>query len=250
MSNRIPYTYYVEHKATGLKYYGSKYGADANPNTFWKTGGYFTSSPKVKELLNEHSPDEFRAEVRKVFATPDEALTYENRFLTKVNAVNSDKWLNQHIGVDKFRNVGPASEKILLAQRNKRQTPEGNAKRSKSLMGRYISEETKQKMSLAQRNRPKEQEELRRDKIREKATGRGHDDTTKTKLSSIVSNTRWVSKEGKQKKVLAEELEQYINDCWVRGRILSVVVCPHCGTTGVKHNIVRRHFDKCSKKSL
>ena len=39
-------------------------------------------------------------------------------------------------------------------------------------------------------------------------------------------------------------------DGWVRGRILSVVVCPHCGTTGVKHNIVRRHFDKCSKKSL
>lgn len=248
MSDRIPYTYFVLHIPTGLKYYGSKYGKGANPELFWKTGGYFTSSSKVKELLTEYGIDSFKAEVRKVFKSPDQALSYEYRFLKKVNALNKEDWLNENLGGEKFRNVGPASDKVLLSQKMKKQTPEGNAKRSASLTGRVISEETKKKMSSAQRNRPKDKEDSRRDKIRVKATGRSHSNTTKSKLSEIVSQSRWINDGINQKKVNVSELTNYLELGWKSGRILKIVTCPYCGATGVKHNIVRRHFEKCKNK--
>lgn len=248
MSDRTPYTYFVLHIPTGKKYYGSKYGKDSNPDRFWKSGGYFTSSTKIKDLLQEYGADSFRAEVRKVFDTPDQALNYEYRFLNKVDALNKVEWLNENLGGEKFRNVGPASSKALESQRNKKQTPEGNARRSASLKGRIISDETKQRMSESQLARPRDDEEARRNKIRAKATGRAHDDITKSKLSSIVSQTRWVNNGINQKKVNVDELDSYIKIGWKNGRILQVVSCPHCGATGVKHNIVRRHFDNCTHR--
>lgn len=248
MSDRIPYTYFVLHIPTGKKYYGSKYGKGSNPDTFWRPGGYFTSSEKVKLLLQEYGADSFRAEVRKIFNTPDQALKYEYRFLSKVDALNKVEWLNENLGGEKFRNVGPASSKALESQRKKKQTPEGNAKRSASLKGRIISEETKKRMSTSQLARPREIEEARRDKIRLKATGRAHNDITKSKLSSIVSQTRWINNGVDQKKVNVNDLDSYIKLGWKNGRILQIVSCPHCGATGVKHNIVRRHFDRCKQK--
>jgi hypothetical protein len=248
MSDRTPYTYFVLHIPTGLKYYGSKYGKDSTPDTFWKPGGYFTSSLKVKKLLKEYGIDSFKAEVRKVFENPDQALNYEYRFLKKVRALDKSEWLNENLGGEKFRNVGPASEKALASQRKKKQTPEGNAKRSASLIGRVISEDTKKRMSLSQLNRPSDREERRRDKIREKAIGREHNDNTKSKLSNIVSQTRWINNGTEQKKISAAELLSYIDLGWKNGRIFQVVSCPHCGATGVKHNIVRRHFEKCKGK--
>lgn len=248
MSDRTPYTYFVLHIPTGLKYYGSKYGKGSNPNTFWKPNGYFTSSEKVKKLIENYGADSFRSEVRKVFDTPDEALSYEYKFLKRVGALNKSDWLNENLGGEKFRNVGPASEKALESQRKKKQTPEGNAKRSASLKGRFISEETKKLMSLAQLNRSREKEEKRRNKIREKAIGREHDDATKLKLSKIVSQTRWINNGSEQKKVIFSELSYYLDSGWKHGRILKVISCPHCGATGVKHNIVRRHFDRCKNK--
>jgi hypothetical protein len=248
MSDRTPYTYFVLHIPTGLKYYGSKYGKGSHPDTFWKSGGYFTSSVKIKKLLKEYGIDSFKAEVRKVFNSPDQALNYEYRFLKKVNALSKSDWLNENLGGEKFRNVGPASEQALVSQRNKKQTPEGNAKRSASLIGRVISEDTKKRMSLSQLNRPTDKEESRRNKIREKAIGRSHSNDTKSKLSNIVSQTRWINNGTEQKKVSVGDLLGYIDLGWKSGRILTVVSCPHCGTTGVKHNIVRRHFDKCNYK--
>ena len=245
MSDRIPYTYFVLHIPTGLKYYGSKYGKGANPDTFWKSGGYFTSSVKVKNLVKEYGIDSFKAEVRKVFESPDQALNYEYRFLKKVSALDKSEWLNENLGGEKFRNFGPASEKTLAKMRGRKMSAESNQKRSNTLKGRVVTEETRKKMSEVQKNRSTEQEQARRDKIRKHATGRGHSDEVKQALSSIVSQTRWVNNGTEQKKVHIDDLENAINNGWTNGRILTVVTCPHCGATGVKHNIVRRHFDKC-----
>jgi hypothetical protein len=248
MSDRTPYTYFVLHIPTGKKYYGSKYGKGANPNTFWKEGGYFTSSMKVKKLIEEYGTNSFKAEVRKIFNTPDEALEYEYKFLKKVNALVKEEWLNENLGGKKFRNVGPASEKALASQRKKKQSPEGNAKRSKTLTGRIISDETKQKRLDVHYSRPIQKEEERRDKIRKHATGRGHNVNTKSKLSKIVSRTRWINNGINQKKVDMLDLDSFLKLGWKQGRILEVVTCPHCGLTGVKHNLVRKHFDHCKEK--
>lgn len=161
---------------------------------FWTTGGYFTSSVKVKQLLEEYGTESFKAEVRKIFKLPQQALNYEYRFLDRVNALNKDDWLNKNLGGSKFRNVGPMSEKAKSARKNIKMTPESNKKRSDAMKGIPKSEKTKRLMSEVQKNRPRDQEDARRDKIRVAATGRGHNDDTKTKLSSIVSKTRWIKK--------------------------------------------------------
>ena len=248
MSDRIPYTYFVLHIPTGKKYYGSKYGKGSNPETFWKQGGYFASSVKVKTLLQEYGADSFRAEVRKIFDSPDKALNYEYRFLKKVNAVKKDDWLNENLGGEKFRHIGPVSEKTLIKLRNRKMTAESNQKRSIKLKGRVITEETRKKMSEVQKNRSEEKEQARRDKIRQHAIGRGHSDEVKQSLSKTVSETRWVNNGVEQKKVHINDLENALSNGWINGRILTIVTCPHCGATGVKHNIVRKHFDKCKYK--
>lgn len=250
MSDRIPYTYFVLHIPTGLKYYGSKYGKGSDPNSFWKPGGYFTSSVKVKTLIKEYGTDSFRAEVRKTFIDPDQALHYEYKFLKKVKALTKDDWLNDNYGGEKFRHVGPASEKTLQAQRNKKQSPESNIKRSKALKGKEVSNETREKMSVVQKNRSPEKEEERRGKIRAKAIGRGHSDETKSKLSKIFTGTKWINNGTNQKTVRPDELNQYLDSGWELGRILTIVTCPHCGLTGVKHNLVRKHFEKCKNKDI
>jgi hypothetical protein len=250
----VPYTYFLYHKPTGLKYYGVKFSKRANPELFWVPGGYYSSSVKVKELIKQYGADSFRAEIRKTFICAEDAIQYEYRFLKKVNAVSKDDWLNQCAVSDKFycimgeeaRKV--TSERMKERMKNFKPSPESNQKRSKTLKGRIITAETRKKMSEVQKNRSEEQEQARRDKIRKHATGRGHSDEVKKVLSGIVSETRWVNNGKEQKKVHITELENALLAGWTNGRILTITTCPHCGATGVKHNIVRRHFDKCKHK--
>jgi hypothetical protein len=250
----VPYTYFLYHKPTGLKYYGVKFSKRSNPKLFWVPGGYYSSSVKVKKLIEQYGADSFRAEIRKTFACAEDAVRYEYKFLRKVNAVSKNDWLNQCAVSDKFycimgeeaRKV--SSERMKKQMKNFKPSAESNQKRSKTLIGKVITAETRKKMSEVQKNRSEEKEQARRDKIRKHAIGRGHSDEVKQALSNIVSQTRWVNNGTEQKKVHVSELEAVLSDGWKNGRILTVVSCPHCGATGVKHNIVRRHFDRCKNK--
>lgn len=250
----VPFTYFLYHRPTGLKYYGVKFSKRSNPELFWVPGGYYSSSVKVKALIEQYGADSFDAQVRKRFDSAKEAVRYEYRFLRKVDAVAKSDWLNQCAIGEKFYSIMGeearkiASERMKKQMKNFKPTAESNQKRSNTLKGRVITEETRKKMSEVQKNRSKEKEQARRDKIRKHAIGRGHSDEVKQSLSKIVSGTRWVNDGVKQKKVHVSELENVLSSGWKHGRILKVVSCPHCGTTGVKHNIVRRHFDKCKFK--
>lgn len=241
----IPYTYYVKHLPTGLKYYGSKYSKNADPKLFWTKGGYYTSSIYVKKLIQEWGENSFKVKVTRTFNTLEEALAHEYRFIEKVNAVKRDDWLNKNNGGKKFYNAGPDSEETKKKKSAIVRTPESNKKRSLTLTGVPKPDGFSKKLSLAQHNRPAEKEKERCEKIRIKATGRGHTEETSKLISKIVSDTRWVKKDAVQIKVHVSELDNYLNNGWIHGRILKTVTCPHCGKSGVKHNIVRNHFDKC-----
>ena len=70
MNIYIPYTYYLFHKPTGLKYYGCAYvnsfgNGVANPSQLWNT--YFSSSKKVKLLIDEYGIRFFRISNKKDF---------------------------------------------------------------------------------------------------------------------------------------------------------------------------------------
>ena len=89
---KIEYTYLIEFKPTGQLYFGSKYGKNANPDTFWKD--YFTSSNAVKDLIKEHGVDSF--EILAITPYPDGgAYDAETKFLIENDCANSDLWLNE-----------------------------------------------------------------------------------------------------------------------------------------------------------
>jgi len=80
-------------------YYGVKYGKDANPETFWKK--YFTSSKKVKLLVEKHGVESFDVEIRRTFQTPQDAKQWEDRVLRKI--IHLDGCLNVSLGGDALK---------------------------------------------------------------------------------------------------------------------------------------------------
>lgn len=100
--NTIPFTYLIGWKNLNKYYYGVKYANGCNPADLWTT--YFTSSKIVKEYRQKYGEPDI-IQVRKTFTNKEYALEWEYRFLTKVNALKSDKWLNENIRGEKFSNI-------------------------------------------------------------------------------------------------------------------------------------------------
>jgi hypothetical protein len=133
-----PFTYYLYHKPTGLKYYGVRHTKTANPSELWTT--YFSSSTKVKELISQFGTESFEFQIRKVFGTSKEALLWEHKFLTKINAANNKQWINRHNGGSKFR--APVSH-----------TEKTKNKIKRKLTGITRSAKTKDRMAESAKNR-------------------------------------------------------------------------------------------------
>lgn len=105
------YTYYLYHKPTGYKYYGSKTGPDSDPNRFWKLHGYYSSSDLVYYFIRRDGEDSFIAQVRKIFACPQEAKEYEGNFIRRWNINDRMDWLNHTAKKNKF---GKLYEDIMI----------------------------------------------------------------------------------------------------------------------------------------
>ena len=74
-----PYTYLIKHKPTGKVYYGFRSANTQEPHKdLWNT--YFTSSPKVKQLIEETGKESFDVEIRKIFETKEDAVAFILRF--------------------------------------------------------------------------------------------------------------------------------------------------------------------------
>lgn len=89
--DRTPYTYLIRFPELNLYYYGAQWGRQCHPENLGKK--YFSSSPKVKKLL-QHHPAIF--EPRKTFQTIEECQRFETRFLQKVNAKKNQHFINRH----------------------------------------------------------------------------------------------------------------------------------------------------------
>lgn len=118
-----PYTYLIGWSKRNIWYYGAQYGLKSNPKNLWKT--YFTSSKYVKAFRTLYGEPDI-IEIRKVFSSAKEAKIWETKVLTKLKAVDNEKWLNKTIS-----NGYPL-------------TPKGITTRGK---GWKHSEETKKKIS-------------------------------------------------------------------------------------------------------
>ena len=169
-----PYTYLIKHKPTNTVYYGFRSANKKEPhNDLWHD--YFTSSPKVKQLIEETGVESFDVQVRKVFETKEDASKWETKVLRRCKVLHNNKWINQNIAgyiipteesnkkISEFHKGKPKSaehkEKIRISNLGKKRAPrseEYKAKMSKAKSGegngRYgleVSNETRKKISEA-----------------------------------------------------------------------------------------------------
>ena len=140
MKHYDAYTYIIKCP-NGKSYYGYRSANKVSPeDDLWKV--YFTSSKRIKELRMQYDDAEFVASVDKTFKTAEEAHEYETKFLTENDCVLRDDWLNQHCFPMFAPNIGM------------KHTEETKKKMSIAQKGRTFSEETKKKMSEARKGTP------------------------------------------------------------------------------------------------
>jgi len=115
----IYYTYLLRHIPTNTFYYGVKYSFDADPNLFWKK--YFTSSRKVKALIEEYGEESFSHEIRKIFSEREKAINWERKVLRRMGVVGNSKWLNLTDGKAIIYETHPRG---MLGKKHKQETLE------------------------------------------------------------------------------------------------------------------------------
>lgn len=109
MQDRIPFTYLIGWSNLNKYYYGVRYAKDCHPDDLWNT--YFTSS-KIVQQFRELNGEPDIVQIRHIFESRESALEWEYKFLMKVNALKSDKWLNANIKGLYFSNLGGRNHSI------------------------------------------------------------------------------------------------------------------------------------------
>lgn len=129
-----PYTYLIKHKPTNRVYYGMRAANRVEPEQdLWQH--YFTSSPKVQQLIEDTGRDSFDIEIRRVFATKEQAVAWETRVLRRCKVLHDDRWLNQNVA----GYIVPTEEsrkKISDYHKDKPKTEEHKKKLSESQKGK------------------------------------------------------------------------------------------------------------------
>lgn len=117
------YTYLIGWREQDIWYYGYRSANKKPPkDDLWID--YFTTSEYVKLHIEEHGqPDVIR--IHKLFNSTAEAREYEKKFIDRVNAVRSPRWLNKHNSGVKFYADEEAIRKRTETIKAFNQTPEG-----------------------------------------------------------------------------------------------------------------------------
>ena len=176
-----PYTYLIRHRPSGKVYYGFRCANRVEPHEdLWKH--YFTSSPKIQQLIEETGADSFDTEIRRVFETKEQAVAWETRVLTRCKVLHDDRWINQNVAgyivptdesrkkISDYHKDKPKSDEH---KQNLSKSQKGKSKKSKAYQtpeyralmstlksgegnGRYgkeVSEETRRRISDAKKGK-------------------------------------------------------------------------------------------------
>lgn len=163
-TKHMPYTYLLGWSSLNKWYYGVRFSTKCSPDDLCKT--YFTSSKYVKEfMIYNGMPDVI--EIRKTFKEINKARDWEYKVLTKINAIYDEKWLNKTNNKSisnefKFNSKGKIwinngiKEKYIPKNSN---LPAGwlVGRTKKTIVRRknVVSEETRKKISEANKGRKK-----------------------------------------------------------------------------------------------
>lgn len=137
----IPYFYIIKHVSSGMLYAGSRTCNSryriANPAELLVEGGYATSSKEVNKIILEEGLHSFKVLKIKIFLSGADAVRYETRFLTKVDAKRNPLFFNKSNNDGVFTTVG-----THLSEETKEKIRTKNK-------GRSISSETREKLKRA-----------------------------------------------------------------------------------------------------
>lgn len=148
------YVYKVTNRVTNQFYYGSRTGNVTNSRTpendLWKH--YFTSSKKIKSLIEEYGIDSFDVEILSKFDSYEDSFWEEQRLIKESrehpNRLNK-AWVDPETGTKVLTRWGESD-----SERKDRNAKVSKAKKGKfnsnGHFGLKHSEETKQKMRDAQ----------------------------------------------------------------------------------------------------
>jgi hypothetical protein len=89
----IPYTYLIGWSKLNKWYYGVRYAKSCLPADLWVK--YFTSSNIVKQFRLLHGEPDI-IEIRKTFTNAESAKRWEEKFLKRMNVIESENWLNKN----------------------------------------------------------------------------------------------------------------------------------------------------------
>ena len=243
-SDYYGYVYMTTNLLNDMQYIGQH-----SSSTFDKN--YYGSGKLIKQALKEYGRENFKCEVIEWCSSYEEINEREIYWINYYNADTSDKFYNLAYG-------GSNSKYALRGENhpwhNRKHKEDTLIKMSESklgdknpMYGRNQSEETKQKIGDAQRGDKnhmygkheeaywfnKERDEETKQKISETRIknkvalgennpffGKTHSEETKSKISNTHKNTVYINDGEITKRVKKENVDTYLSEGWVKGRIL------------------------------
>lgn len=200
---KTPYFYIIRHIPSQKYYAGCKINSLANSSNLMTKTGYQTTSKIIKDVIKHDGLASFEILKIKHFNSSNEALSYEARFLQKVNAAENPKFFNLHNGGKNFVNNGgyklskSAKEKMRKPKSKETIEKQNTEKRSRSKDVYKKSVESRKKNNLTWNSKET------CEKIRKANAARWSDEENRKKHSEIMQEyykNNPVSEETKNKK--------------------------------------------------
>ena len=238
-----PYTYWIKHLETGIKYVGLRYNnVTKNRSPLQDFGIHYFTSGRLKEEF-KLNPKNFKTKLLFTYDTIEEAIKDELQLTQK--AVKDNRYSN----IASYPFIQPTEEirkKLSIARLGKKFRPLSEEHRKKianSLKGKTHSEQRKKNIAIALRNLPEEFKNATRKQISEANKGRpsfwkgktmpeetkkkisdalmGQESPRKGKTHSEESKKKIsLTRKGQKMKPMSEEHKRKISDA-NKGRKLS-----------------------------
>lgn len=142
------------------------------PNKRWQNGKGYSYNEYFSRAIQKYGWDNIKHEILKTKLTKDDADNVEKMYIALYQANNSEFGYNQTEGGDGHTGFAP--------------TEETRMKISSTLMGHEVSDETKQKISMSQKEKPKHFKEEYIQRLRTERLGKPLSEKHLTAISKPV----------------------------------------------------------------
>ncbi len=208
--------YYFLYKTTNIingKYY---YGMHSTRKL---DDGYLGSGKYLRRSINKYGTENFNIEILEFFNTREEMCNAESKLITE-SVINDNNCMNIRLGG--FGGFSIDEQKLNAIKSN-----------TKQILLREDKDWVKQKSERLSISNKKVYSDGRRERVYfYNWNGKEHNEESKRKIGDKNSisqkgdknsqfGTCWITKDNENKKIKKEELINYTNDGWVKGRKLN-----------------------------